>query len=495
MRALQAAGTESGTAYNLPRLLLTVSVLLACLLPLPAHAHVGNKDVFEEVHAGPYTLFVTIRPPNVIPGVATIEARTSGPEVRQIAVTPTPMTGEASRHPPTADPMARSLTDASFFTGSLWLMSTGSWKVNFTLDGAAGPAIASVPVPALALSMLHMNRKLGMILSGLGALLVVGAAGIVYAGTREARLRPGTTPDAPRSRRAWGMAAVALVVVCAAVWAGGKWWNVEAAAYADRVYQPLHLDPTLTGDTLRLQVSSFVDADRPYRNRLNSDFLPDHGHLMHLYAIREPGMDAVYHLHPAPAGEGALAMQLPQMPQGHYRLFADVVHNNGLPETLTAALDVPAGFRGGALNAEDASAAPSPLTNNATTKPAGTVPDNLFHLPDGYSMAWDRPASLRSGEPARFRFTLLNAAGQPAADAVPYLGMAGHAAFVKADFSAFAHTHPEGSAPMQSVEVANGGSAQESMAGMNMPAANTPIAPTVDFPYGFPSAGRYSTLR
>ena len=38
-------------------------------------AHVGSKDVFEQVDAGPYKLFVTVRPPNVIPGVAAIEVR------------------------------------------------------------------------------------------------------------------------------------------------------------------------------------------------------------------------------------------------------------------------------------------------------------------------------------------------------------------------------------------------------------------------------------
>ena len=51
--------------------------LLTFGLAVPAHAHVGNKDVFEQINAGPYTLFVTIRTPTVIPGVATVEIRAS----------------------------------------------------------------------------------------------------------------------------------------------------------------------------------------------------------------------------------------------------------------------------------------------------------------------------------------------------------------------------------------------------------------------------------
>ena len=49
-----------------------VIMILPILLPASAFAHVGSKDVFETVHAGPYTLYVTVRPPNVIPGVATV---------------------------------------------------------------------------------------------------------------------------------------------------------------------------------------------------------------------------------------------------------------------------------------------------------------------------------------------------------------------------------------------------------------------------------------
>lgn len=461
-----------------------VALLLCALLPVAARAHVGNKDVFQEVQAGPYRLFVTVRPPNVIPGVAIVEVRSSGPEVQSISITPVPMVGEASKHPPTADSTTRSPQDPAFFSGSLWLMASGSWKVRLTVSGAAGPAEASVPVPALALTTLRMDRTLGWILGGLGTLLVLGIAGIVGAATREARLRPGMHPDAARIRRSWLVAGSTLALVCLAVWAGGKWWNVEAADYAGRVYQPLQLTPSLSGSTLHLSVSSYL-TDNPRRNRLNNDFLPDHGHLMHLYAIREPQMDAVFHLHPAPTAPGELAMTLPAMPAGTYRLFGDVVHRSGLPETLVAELMVPDGFQGGALSSEDASAVAQPMS-------AGAL-GSTFHLPDGYSMRWDRPAELRAGEPARFRFTLLDPRGQPASDTVPYLGMAGHAAFVKTDFSAFAHTHPEGSAPMQAMEVANEGgmSTMRGMDGQAGSGAAAPIAPTVEFPYGFPSAGRY----
>ncbi len=412
-----------------------------------------------------------------MPGVATVEIRTSGPEARVLRITPVPMIGEASRHPPTPDAMTRSAADPAFFTGSLWLMASGSWKVVVDVDGAQGTASASVPVPAVALSVLRMDRSMGLLLGGLGLLLAVGIAGIVAASVRESRLQPGVRADGER-RRALVAGGVALGLVIVAVWLGGKWWNVEAADYASYVYQPLSLTPSLRGNSLDLKIGTYT-VQSARRSRANTDLLPDHGHLMHLYAIREPGMDAVYHLHPAQVAPGELRTALPAMPPGRYRLFADIVHKSGFPETLTSTLDVPAGFGGAALDSEDAAATPPPIA-------AGEL-GSTDKLPDGYSMVWDRPASLVANQPMIFRFHLLNAQGQPATDVAPYLGMAGHAAFVKADWTTFAHTHPEGSAPMQAMMVANG---DAPMAEANA-SATQPLSPTVEFPYGFPSPGRY----
>lgn len=453
--------------------------VLLLVLPAAAHAHIGSKDVFEQVNAGPYRLFVTVRPPMVIPGVATVEIRTSGPAVQGLRVTPVPMIGEASKHPPTADAMQRSTVDPAFFTGSLWLMAQGSWKVVIAADGAQGPATTSVPVPALPLQVLRMDRPLGLVLGCLAVLLVLGIVGIVAAAARESRLEPGTAPTGERRRRALFAGGATLAIMAVAVWLGGKWWDVEAADYSADIYQPLALHATLQGSTLDLQLGTYNSALRPRRSRLNTDLLPDHGHLMHLYVIREPEMDAVYHLHPDAVAPGELKAGLPNMPAGRYRLFADIVHRSGLPETLTSTLNIPAGFHGVPLDSEDAAAAQAALS-------AGDL-SSVDKLPDGYSMVWDKPSTLSANEPVVFRFHLLNAKGQPATDVVPYLGMAGHAAFVKTDWTTFAHTHPEGSAPMPSMMVANAGS------GTANPLEMTGEKPssTVEFPYGFPAPGRY----
>ena len=466
------------------------TLLLSLALALPAHAHIGSKDVYEQVNAGRYKLFVTIRTPNVIPGVATIEVRSSGAPVRSIRITPTPLTGEASKHPPSSDAMKPSTDDPAFFTGSLWLMAPGSWEVHFDIDGIAGKTSASVPVPAMPLSILPMQRPLGIGLALLGVLLMIGIVGIVAAAVGQSRLSPGVVGGPSAHRRALVAGLITLAVTALVVYGGYKWWNVEAAAYAGDIYHPLSLSPVLQGNTLDLKIGNYDTDDRhTFRARSNNDLLPDHGHLMHLYAIRQPEMDAVFHLHPSLVSPGDLRMTLPSMPAGTYRLYADIVHANGFPETLTAELIVPPNLPPSPLSSEDASGAPPPLSQGELGA--------AYKLPDGYTMVWDRPAELTANTGYSFRFRLLDPAGQPAKDVRPYLGMAGHAAFVKTDGTVFAHTHPEGSASMQAMSLANGGSDEManngSMAGMDMAATATAenIPPVVEFPYGFPSPGRY----
>lgn len=464
--------------------LMVAALVLGWCGPV-AKAHVGNKDVYETVTVGGYKLFVTIRTPLVIPGVATIEVRSSGAVIDSISITPLLLTGEASKHPPTPDAMQRSADDAAVFTGSLWLMGGGSYQVRFAITGAAGTEMASVPVSAAPLAVLTMQRPLGILLGVLGVVLVVGVVGIVAGATRESRLKPGVQPDAARQRRAKLAGVAALVFAVVAVGLGGYWWNVEAAEYSGNIYRASDLRTSLAGNTLKLVIGDpDPKADGGWKPLANKDLLPDHGHLMHLYAIREPEMDAVYHLHPEPVGKAGMSLTLPQMPPGNYKLYADIVYFSGFPETETAELTVPAGFTGGALGAEDASAFPTGIS----TAELGPI----YKLPDGYTMVWDKPASLSANTPYSFRFTLLDRGGKPAGDMQPYLGMAGHAAFVKDDGSTFAHTHPAGSAPMAAVMLANESTmASAGMGGMDMVSDAEAVSPSVEFPYGFPSMGKY----
>src|ERR1700760_2832345 len=74
---------------------------------------------------------------------------------------------------------------------------------------------------------------------------------------------------------------------------------------------------------------------------------------------------------------------------------------------------------------------------------------DLTPLARGDKMIWERdPGTPHARQPYLFRFRVEDAAGQPARDMELYMGMLGHAAFVRSDRTVFAHIHPSGSVPM-----------------------------------------------
>jgi hypothetical protein len=453
------------------------AIIVALLvMPASAFAHVGSPDVFLDGDAGPYHVFVTIRTPEVIPGVATIELRTSSPDVTGITVVPMRLTGPGSELPPTPDPAIRSASDPQFFTADLWLMERGSLQVRVTATGAHGTGTLAVPVPAMAQRTRTMDTGLGALLLGCMLLLALGAVAIAGGAAREVALPAGATPDAPTVRRSRIAIAGAAIGVTGALVLGNLWWGAEARQYASWVQRPWHVATNVDGCRLSIP--------RPDWSRW-ADWspLPDHGHYMHLFLVRMPQLDVLAHLHPQPGDDGGFTQLLPSLPSGRYALFADVVVQNGFPITGTATLELP----------EQS----CPTITGDDSQWLGSGARDSADLGDGTKMIWDRPARLRANEALPLRFRVVAADGSPVT-LEPYMGMAGHAEVVASDTTVFAHIHPSGSVPMPALALAQGGdqAAMDTMPGMpmqgmTMPDANKPLPPAVAFPYGFPRPGDY----
>jgi hypothetical protein len=485
-----------------------------------ALAHVGSPDVYLDGLAGPYKLFITIRPPTVIPGVAEIEVRAQSSGVKQLRVVPIPLNKAGTRLAPVPDTLKASAQDPQEFTGSLWIMTPGSWQVRISAAGTDGSGEVAVPVPAYALSTKKMGSGLGAILLALTILLTAGMILIVGASVREGQLRPGAQPKAENLRRSYNAMIKAGVIMGVVIAAGFWWWSSAERDYRDKIYKPLNMAASLNGNQLTLKLSDPGWLTLPGRRNLPrlsptvfvrtiDDLVPDHNHLMHLYAIREPGLDEVYHLHPQQTSAGVFHLPLPSMAAGSYRLYADIVHANGFPETPVGQVTIPERFAGRPLEGDDAS-------GSATPWQSASVSNTSFRLPDGYTMEWFKPATpIRAREGNIFRFRLLDSAGKPAGNMHYYMGMLGHAAFVKTDGTRFAHIHPTGSVSMASLMLAesqlSAGKKPESemamdgmdMSGMNMPdmdmsemhsgrnGTGSRLPNEVTFPYGFPASGRY----
>lgn len=444
-------------------------------LAIPLSAHVGSPDIFYEGSAGPYRLIVTIRPPQVIPGVAEIEIRSASPDVRQIRIVPLRLT-TAQQFAPVPDLARPSKEDPQFYTGSLWLMASGSWQVRVMVAGARGEGTLSVPVPALATRVLGMQKGMGIFLAALALLLCAGLVSIAGASVRDAPLQAGVQPDGARRKRARLAMAAAAVLLSGVLYFGNQWWSSEEGVYRRLVYKSLRLDARLEpGGRLALTLQ-----DPGWLSRRTDDLLPDHNHLMHLYVLRLPEMDRVMHLHPE-RGEGdVFVQQLPALDGGRYALFGDIVHANGLGETATGEIELPA-QEGKPLTGDDAAADAPPLSKADYNR-------SVTALLGGGRMVWDRgSAPVRARRPYLFRFRVEDDGGRPVRDMQLYMGMLGHAAFVAADRSVFAHVHPSGSVPMAALQLTQPANLH---AGHMMPLEDD-LPAEVSFPYGFPKAGAY----
>jgi hypothetical protein len=347
-----------------------------------------------------------------------------------------------------------------------------------------------------------MQKSLAALLLALTLLLAVGAVFIVGGVVREGTLEGGAAPNDARNRRARRAMVVTAVLVGGLLFLGRLWWGADASDFQRRVdfFKPPAAALTLVdGHRLEIRVAAVdANADRqdlrtPPRLRL-SDVIPDHGHLMHLFLLRVPDLDAMWHLHPEPLAGDTFAADLPDLPAGRYQVFADVVDPRGFPWTLVGTTDLPQ-VSGKPLSGDDSMWSGASLTATASGSSA-------YPLPDGGRIVWQRPSgALKAGEPFEFAFNVQDKDGRPAQDMEPYMGMAGHAEFVRSDLSVFAHVHPAGSVSMAALDLAQAGltgetdAAQSTMPmspSMSMPMAEAgPIPPEVRFPYGFPKPGEY----
>jgi len=460
---------------------MTRTRIVVALLAVLSMGHVGSPDTFFVGDAGAYHVRVSVRLPGVIPGRAAIAVRIvdgTRPDAYHVSVCAGQWNvGRAGAPPP--EPATPVAGDPELYSAELWFMTPTSYQVFVTVDGPSGQGTVIVPVLALATAQRSMDRRLGLVLAGLGLFLSAGLLTIIGAAVRESVLPPGVEADAARRRRARIATAAAAAVVALALWGGRAWWSAEAADYGESVlYRPFASQAAVhTTNGSRYVTLSIRDprwTGKPQPVARYSALLPDHGKLMHLFVVRVPALDAFAHLHPVPRTPAALDFDapLPALPSGTYRVYGDIVHESGYAQTLVSQVE---------------------LTDPSPASPASGDPDDSWFvdaqrpaIADGTRIVWatgDRPLVAR--EERLLSFSAEDAAGRPVT-VEPYMGMAAHVAITNPDGSVFVHLHPSGSISMAALERFTGTSATAHMAH-----ADHPLDGHVSIPYAFPKAGRY----
>lgn len=460
-------------------------------------AHVGSPDTILEGTAGAYPLRVIVRAPDVIPARAELTVRVTGSGVTRVTAAPYIWNGGDAGAPP-PDALVRVPGDSTLWTGQLWIMRSGSYSIRVTVDGAAGGGTLAVPYLAVPQRVLTMDPKMGIGLALFGVFLVAGLITIVGAASGEATLAPGVEGAAPDRSRAWRARAVAAGIVTALLVLGKLWWDAEDTAYASGVFVPLEGRVTVDDSAGTRRLAFAIDS-AALRGRRWAPFIPDHGKMMHLFAVRED-LGAIAHLHPAMRDSVHFAGTLPDVAPGRYRVFADVVRETGAAETMIGTVDVRTAA--GTTRASDA--------DDATF--TGTATGPVVRFADGSTLTWDGAATrVVAGTEAPLAFTVRDAGGREAM-VEPYLGMAGHAMVVRDSLDVFVHLHPVGTASLAAqralvertaADTARGALAKRLIAAESAGSGHAmhgaghgtghtaTLAGRFRFPYAFPKAGRY----
>jgi hypothetical protein len=490
---------EAETCLKTP-LKISLFLIVALLPAALAYAHVGSADVYYEGDAGPYHLFVTVRLPQVIPGVAEMQVRSASPDVHSIQAVLLRLTGPGSKLPSVPDVAQRSKEDPQFFLSNLWFMEYGALQVRIEADGSKGKATLSVPVASFPRQPLPMSRWLRVLGAVILIGLTLGVVPIVGGIARECSVPPGEAPRPSHKRRSRSVMALTLLATVGILYANRALWNEEIATYERNVdlLKPPRVEATLQdgnrlvlrrASPLMLPIAGKGRTDKSAIEVKMEEVIADHGHVMHLFLISMPGMEKMWHLHPDRVEGGAFAESLPSMPAGQYQVFADIVDKNGFPWTLVDELKLP-----------QIAGTPAVGDDSHWEGPRFTPPSaeaTVARLPDGGRVVWERGGvPLKANVPTSFRFRVEEKDGSPARDLEPYMGMAAHAVVVCSDLSVFAHIHPSGSVSMAALDLAQAGLLAQPSAGasgMAMPMAHSQasIPPAFSIPYGVPHPGDY----
>lgn len=475
------------------------------LIALVTSAHVGSPDTWFAGNAGPYRILVHIRAPGVIPGIAEVNVQVDGDEdIREVLANVNRFDAIASAPPPERAKPVRG--QPKKYRLSLWVMTGGSNSVTVRVHGDRGEGVAVVPATIVAFRRLELTGPLAFLLGAVGLFLFAGAVTIVGAAVRESGLPPGEEPDSRRKRAAM-MAMSATAAVFALVLFGGKrWWDSEDSAHRASMFRPLearaYVDSAAGGKVLRFVITDTTwrgpavtgPLASPLRRRF-SPLVPDHGKLMHLFAVRDD-LGAIAHLHPETTDTVTFTGPLPQLPPGRYRIFADVTHESGFAQTIPAAIQFSSEAGETAIGSagDDSWSFVTPSENNTV----------VLDSARGITMRWGRGAGpIVAGQPAELRFRVTDATGADV-QLEPYMGMPAHAAVVRDDGTVFIHLHPMGTISSTSQLAFEMRAATDTVPGMLASRLTTADSArlthgmhggtqnVLSFPYAFPAPGTYA---
>ncbi len=519
-----------------------VSMLFFILMPCCfSYAHVGSPGVIMEGTAGPYKMLVTITPPDVIPGIARVTIFFQNEPASMVTARAVYFrTGDEGS--PGAEQMKTVAGQPGQFNSDVWLMNGGSSSIQITVKGKLGNGVIVVPVVAVSKEIKKMPFSTGLTLSILGVFLFILMVTVIGSSVSDALTKAGE--DIPLKRKKFRRIgiSVAILLTSAIAFAGNAWWKSWIYDYNRFMFRPL--EATSNIKTINGANELIISLDTTSKRSSNFSFVvPDHGKLMHMFIVRFPSMDAFAHLHPVRMDSANYRTILPALPKGKYLVFADIVYTTGFAETIKDTVNIAENLNSSnqVLDKDDGYAFAPPVNQQSDdTRSARRedviscgMPGTGAKLKDGSTMVWEGMTNepYEPGKLYQLKFSVLTPDNKMAS-LESYLGMQAHAAIIRNDGNVYIHLHPVGTFSMaaetnmlkriaepqgvykypdpkifrdsidnymkyvSALDEPERENLLMTQMGMNMPSGsssgmNMAHNNRIEFPYSFPSPGRY----
>lgn len=439
------------------KLIYLLLILVWCQV---ANAHVGSSGVQMQGQAGPYKVLVSIQPPDVIPGTASISVFIESGQATKILARPIYFYS-GDKGAPSSDELFAVQGQSGQFQGVVWLMEGGSSSVQIQIEGDKGKGEMIVPIMAISTAQRAMPKGLGIGLSIFGLLLFLLMITTIGASVSDGILPSGAILSASQKRKRWINMGIATVLCSLILYGGSSWWDAWAADYKKYIYKPIQGTSSIQAENdqrvfqLKIDTTNWAEQNR---GSMLSTLVPDHGKLMHAFLIRTPGLDAFAHIHPERKDSTTFEAYLPNLPAGKYLVYADILRYSGFAETITDTINIPAQNQKvkelKVTADEDTYAVTDPIDASGKVTMAENVvicgkqgTKTIFK--DGSYAIWQGKSGevLEAGKPYQLNFEIFNPDGSPCLPE-PYLGMMGHLAIVRSDGSVYIHLHPAGTFAM-----------------------------------------------
>jgi hypothetical protein len=412
------------------------------------NADIGHFNYIYEGKVFNNPVRIIIKAPGVVPGLADIVVKTFDHSVDEIFVTPIAWkeknnwdaitSGPQGAPPP--DLMAPIRGEKNTYQAELWLMDFGAYNIQINITKNNQSEVLNIPINSIANQITPMTRGVSTILFLLMILLVAGLSNIITVGYRESTLNNLKELTNRRIKKSYLVQLGSLTLISFLLYFGNDWWTYTEQLFMQNLFKPLENQVKIINNESQHILQIFI-TDEDWNSGRISDFIPDHGKIMHLYLINK-NYEQLCHIHPKRNKDrnNLFEVVIPPIEYGEYHVFMDVVLESGATQTLTNTVNY--------------------NINNINFKNKQEIlsidDDDSYISPNpNYTFKWanKRNKYLVNNE-IELDFYITDNLNQSVA-LEPYIQMGGHGAILDESANTFIHIHPIGTISMASQELYN----------------------------------------